>query len=48
MVTLFLCPKYEKILNHLFEHKTFTREQSKDILKNIALGKYNNSQMAAL
>src|SRR3954469_8304629 len=35
------------ILNHLFEHKTFTREQSKEILKNIALGKYNNSQMAA-
>ncbi|WP_299470731.1 anthranilate phosphoribosyltransferase [Mucilaginibacter sp.] len=37
----------KQILNHLFEHKIFTREQSKDILKNIALGKYNNSQMAA-
>jgi anthranilate phosphoribosyltransferase len=37
----------KQILNHLFEHKTFTRDQSKDILKNIALGKYNNSQMAA-
>jgi anthranilate phosphoribosyltransferase len=37
----------KQILNHLFEHKTFTREESKDILKNIALGKYNNSQMAA-
>jgi len=35
------------ILNHLFEHKTFTREQSKEILINIAQGKYNNSQMAA-
>jgi len=35
------------ILNHLFEHKTFSREQSKDILTNIAQGKYNNSQMAA-
>jgi anthranilate phosphoribosyltransferase len=35
------------ILNHLFEHKTFTRDQSKEILTNIALGKYNNSQMAA-
>jgi len=35
------------ILNHLFEHKTFTHEQSKEILTNIALGKYNNSQMAA-
>lgn len=37
----------KQILNHLFEHKTFTREQSKEILKNIALGKYNNAQMAA-
>ncbi|QHS57284.1 anthranilate phosphoribosyltransferase [Mucilaginibacter sp. 14171R-50] len=37
----------KQILNHLFEHKTFTREQSKEILLNIALGKYNNSQMAA-
>jgi anthranilate phosphoribosyltransferase len=47
MVTLFLCPNMKKILNHLFEHKTFTREQSKEILKDIALGKFNNSQMAA-
>jgi anthranilate phosphoribosyltransferase len=37
----------KKILNHLFEHKTFSREQSKEILTAIALGKYNNSQMAA-
>jgi len=35
------------ILNHLFEHKTFTRGQSKEILTAIAQGKYNNSQMAA-
>ena len=35
------------ILNYLFENKTFNREQSKEILTNIALGKYNNSQMAA-
>ncbi len=35
------------ILNHLFEHKTFSREQSREILTNIALGKYNNSQMAS-
>lgn len=47
MVTLFLCPVMKQILNHLFEHKTFTRQQSKDILKDIALGKFNNSQMAA-
>ncbi|MEO3407946.1 anthranilate phosphoribosyltransferase [Mucilaginibacter sp. CAU 1740] len=37
----------KQILNHLFEHKTFTREQSKNILMNIAQGQYNNSQMAA-
>lgn len=37
----------KKILNHLFEHKTFTREESKEILTNITLGKYNASQMAA-
>jgi anthranilate phosphoribosyltransferase len=35
------------ILNHLFENKTFSREQSKDILILIAQGNYNNSQMAA-
>ncbi|MVN91950.1 anthranilate phosphoribosyltransferase [Mucilaginibacter aquatilis] len=35
------------ILNHLFEHKTFSREQSKEILTNIAQGKYNTSQMAS-
>lgn len=35
------------ILNHLFEHKTFSRGQSKEILTNIAKGKYNASQMAA-
>lgn len=37
----------KQILNHLFEHKTFSREQSKGILINIAQGKYNNAQMAA-
>ncbi len=35
------------ILNHLFEHKTFSREQSKEILTNIAQGHYNATQMAA-
>jgi len=35
------------ILNHLFGHKTFSREQSKEILTSIAQGKYNASQMAA-
>ena len=37
----------KQILNHLFEHKTFSREQSKIVLMSIAQGKYNNSQMAA-
>lgn len=37
----------KSILNHLFEHKTFSKEESKIILTNIAQGKYNNSQMAA-
>lgn len=37
----------KSILNHLFEHKTFSKEESKTILTNIAQGKYNNSQMAA-
>jgi len=35
------------ILNHLFENKTFSREESKQILTDLALGKYNNSQIAA-
>jgi anthranilate phosphoribosyltransferase len=35
------------ILNYLFENKTFTREQAKDILILLAQGNYNNSQMAA-
>lgn len=35
------------ILNTLFEHKTFTREESKEILTKITSGAYNTSQMAA-
>jgi len=37
----------KQILNHLFENKTFTREQSKDILTLVARGEFNASQMAA-
>lgn len=37
----------KQILNHLFENKTLTREQAKDILTLISQGLYNNSQMAA-
>ena len=35
------------ILNHLFEQKTFTRQEAKEIFTHISLGKYNNSQMVA-
>ncbi|MEJ7778660.1 MAG: anthranilate phosphoribosyltransferase [Daejeonella sp.] len=37
----------KQILNHLFEKKTFSRQEAKEILTNITLGKYNASQMAA-
>ncbi|MGI4750823.1 MAG: anthranilate phosphoribosyltransferase [Janthinobacterium lividum] len=35
------------ILNHLFENRSFTKEESKNILISMARGKYNPSQMAA-
>ncbi|MXV15902.1 anthranilate phosphoribosyltransferase [Hufsiella ginkgonis] len=37
----------KQILNHLFEHKTFSRPEAMEILTHIATGKYNPSQMAA-
>ncbi|RZA01702.1 MAG: anthranilate phosphoribosyltransferase [Sphingobacteriaceae bacterium] len=37
----------KQILNHLFENKTFSREESKSILTTLAQGNYNNSQIAA-
>ena len=37
----------KKILTHLFEYKTFTRNEAYEILTNIASGRYNNAQMAA-
>ncbi len=37
----------KEILNHLFEHKTLSTSEAKEVLKNIAGGKYNVSQMAA-
>ncbi|WP_423148052.1 anthranilate phosphoribosyltransferase [Rubrolithibacter danxiaensis] len=37
----------KQILNHLFEYKTFSKTEAKEIFTNIALGKYNASQMAA-
>jgi anthranilate phosphoribosyltransferase len=35
------------ILNHLFEYKTLSKEITKEELINLALGKYNNSQVAS-
>ncbi|MCU0443793.1 MAG: anthranilate phosphoribosyltransferase [Microscillaceae bacterium] len=37
----------KEVLNHLFEHKTLDKAEATEILKNIASGKYNNSQIAA-
>jgi anthranilate phosphoribosyltransferase len=37
----------KEVLNHLFEHKTLDKTEATEILKNIASGKYNNSQIAA-
>ncbi len=36
-----------EILNHLFEHKTLTREEAKGVLTNIAKGVYSESEIAA-
>ncbi|HMH23224.1 MAG TPA: anthranilate phosphoribosyltransferase [Puia sp.] len=37
----------KKILQYLFEHKTLTREQSREILSQIAGGAYNDSEIAS-
>lgn len=37
----------KKILNYLFEHKTFTREGAREILTSISKGVYNESELAA-
>ncbi len=37
----------KEILTHLFEQKSFSKLEAKKILTDLALGKYNNSQMAA-
>jgi len=36
----------KEILNILFEHKTLSREQAKEVLVNITSEKYNSSQVA--
>jgi len=37
----------KQILNHLFENKTFSREEAQKILTSISLGEFNSSQIAA-
>ena len=37
----------KKILNHLFEQKTFQKSEAKEILTDMTKGKFNASQMAA-
>lgn len=37
----------KEILNHLFEHKTLSREQAREVLGNVTAGKYNQSQISS-
>lgn len=37
----------KNILNHLFEHKQLSKSEATEILKNIAAGQYNHSQIAS-
>ena len=37
----------KKILNHLFENRSFSRSEARQILTSIAVGTYNTSQIAA-
>lgn len=37
----------KEILNQLIEHKTLSKEQAREVLKNLATGSYNSSQIAA-
>lgn len=36
-----------RILSNLFEHKSLSREEARDIMLNIADGKYNDNQLSA-
>jgi len=37
----------KEILNQLIEHKTLSQNQAREVLKNLATGAYNSSQVAA-
>jgi anthranilate phosphoribosyltransferase len=50
MIHLLITPArahMKQILNYLFENKTLSRDQAKEILTQMSQGSYNNSQMAA-
>ena len=38
----------KQILYKLFEHRYLDRKEARDILQNIANGRYNNAQVASL
>jgi anthranilate phosphoribosyltransferase len=37
----------KKILQHLFEHKTLSQQQAKEVMLNIAKGVYNDTEITA-
>lgn len=43
----FCAKKMKNILNHLFDYKTFSRGEAKEILSSISLGKYNTQEITA-
>lgn len=43
----FILKEMKEILNHLFEHKTLTKEQAHEVLVNVTAGKYNQNQIAS-
>src|SRR5688572_8457076 len=38
----------KKILNHLFEYKTLTRQQARELLVQVSEGKYNEAEISSL
>ncbi|WP_347160374.1 anthranilate phosphoribosyltransferase [Pontibacter chitinilyticus] len=37
----------KEILQHLFEHKTLTKSEAREVLENVTAGKYNQSQISS-
>jgi anthranilate phosphoribosyltransferase len=37
----------KEILEHLYQHKTLTREEARQIIVDIASGKFNHNQIAS-